>query len=80
MDVVTESLVLAPFLLSGTRLLAVMQERLAQRFAAAAGIRAFEMPISLLPLELRVFWDPLQDVDPGNAWLRSIFIEIAQTL
>ena len=79
-EVVTENWSLAPFLLSGTNLVAVLQRRLAIRLQHAAQVRLFEPPISIPPLTLRLYWNPVLETDPGNRWLRRLILEVARSL
>jgi LysR family transcriptional regulator, nod-box dependent transcriptional activator len=76
----TESFALAPFLLRNTDLVAVLQERLAHRFASAAGVKVLPLPIAVPDLTEFMYWSPVADTDPGHGWLRSTIAEIAQDL
>jgi DNA-binding transcriptional LysR family regulator len=65
-----------PFLVAGTRRVAVMPERLARRLAKAARIRILpwkEMP----PIRRVVQWHPRSDNDPFSRWVRSHLAAIA---
>src|SRR5215471_10196248 len=72
------SFALLPFLLHGTRLLALVQERLAQRLRAVTDIKLIEPPIPIPPLVVTMFWSPVDDADPAHAWLRATFSEVAR--
>ena len=65
-----------PFLVAGTRRVAVMPERLARTLAKAAGIRILrwkEMP----PIHRVVQWHPRNDTDPFSRWVRGHLVAIA---
>jgi DNA-binding transcriptional LysR family regulator len=72
------SFALLPFLLRGTRLLALVQERLARRLQSAAEITLLDPPVAIPPLVVTMFWSPLNDADPAHAWLRTTLAEIAR--
>jgi DNA-binding transcriptional LysR family regulator len=73
---VTASSAAIPFLLAGTRRVAVMPERLARMLDRAAGIRILpwkQMP----PIRRVVQWHPRHDNDPFSRWVRSHLVAIA---
>ena len=70
-EVTTETFVLAPFILAGTRLITLLYERLGQRVADAAGIRLLESPIELPPITEAMYWDSRNTEDAGHRWLRE---------
>jgi LysR family nod box-dependent transcriptional activator len=72
------SFVLLPFLLEGTRSLALVQQRLGRRLQKAADIRLLDPPVPIPPLVATMFWSPLNDADPAHAWLRSTLLEVAR--
>lgn len=78
--VATESIVVQPLLLSGTRLMALVPERLGQYFAGQAGIRLLDPPYRLAPLRLAMFWAPRFDADPAHRWLRERVLRAASAL
>jgi DNA-binding transcriptional LysR family regulator len=57
-----------PMMLRGTRLVALLPERLAGQ---AAHIRILEPDFPLPPLRETAFWNPLGDRDPAHRWLRA---------
>ena len=71
------SFALLPFLLQGTRLLALVQERLAMRLRAVVDIKLLEPPMPIPPLVVTMFWGAVNDADPAHAWLRSTLLEVA---
>ena len=73
------SFALLPFLLRGTHLLALVQERLARRLRGATEIRLLEPPVPIPPLVVTMFWSAVNDADPAHRWLRSTLAEVART-
>jgi LysR family transcriptional regulator, nod-box dependent transcriptional activator len=72
------SFALLPFLLRGTTLLALVQERLARRLEAATDIRLLEPPVPIPPLVVTMFWSAVNDADPAHAWFRSTLADVAR--
>jgi LysR family nod box-dependent transcriptional activator len=77
-EITTESFALAPFLLTRTRMVAMLQERLARRLQTAAGIKLLDPPIPTPDLTEAMFWSPVADADPAHRWLRQTLREVAQ--
>jgi DNA-binding transcriptional LysR family regulator len=67
----TESIVIQPLVLAGTRMMALIPERLGRHFAKQAGIRLLDPPYPLAPLHMAMFWVPRAGHDPGHRWLRD---------
>ncbi len=80
LDVTTESLVTLPFLVRGTRLIALAHERLARDVVDIAGIRILEPPVALAPLTETAFWHPRRNADPAHRWLRAQVAQLARRL
>lgn len=79
-EVTTQSFVTVPFLLRGTRFVAMIQERLGTQVAEAADIRLLEPPVSLQPITEAMYWHTRRDNDPGHRWLRAQLAELAAAL
>jgi LysR family transcriptional regulator, nod-box dependent transcriptional activator len=79
-EMTTESFVLAPFLVSGTRLVGLVPERLANQLRDVAGIRVLPPPAPLPELEETMYWSAVADNDPAHAWLRETIADIAGDL
>ncbi len=75
-----ESFVLLPFVLQGTRLVALIQRRLAERVKKAANIRILSPPIRIPDLHAGLYWNPRNTANPPHFWLRSILIEIGREI
>lgn len=74
----TDSFLDLPFLLRGTSLIALVQERLGTRLQAAADIRLVDCPVTLAPLNISMWWSSLYDKDLGHTWLRAAILEVAK--
>jgi DNA-binding transcriptional LysR family regulator len=72
------SFALLPFLLHGTRLVALVQQRLAQRLQGVSDIRLIDPPVSIPPLVVTMFWSSVNDADPAHAWLRTTLADVAR--
>jgi DNA-binding transcriptional LysR family regulator len=79
-DTVVESFVLGPLLLSGTRQLTFVQQRLARRLAATAELRLLNPPFESPTLVETMTWHPRSDNDPAQRWLRARLQAIARRL
>ncbi|MGH3151766.1 MAG: LysR family transcriptional regulator [Streptosporangiaceae bacterium] len=75
-----ESFLLAPFLLQGTDLVAVVPERAAAHLRRTAAVRFLEPPLPLPPITEMLWWNPRHTMDPAHAWLRARIAEIAAEL
>lgn len=76
----TQSFVLTPFLLSGSRMVSMMHERLARHFAGQAHLRLLEPPVPLPAVVEAMYWNPRHTDDPAHRWLRERVAEIAESL
>lgn len=75
---ITAGFGMAPFLLSGTRLITLVHERLADKVGEAAGIRLMEPPIPRLqPITEIMAWTSRTERDAGHRWLRQCLIDLA---
>jgi DNA-binding transcriptional LysR family regulator len=76
----TESIVIQPLVLAGTRMMALIPERLGRHFAKQAGIRLLDPPYPLAPMHAAMFWAPRAGHDPGHRWLRDRLRQAAAAL
>ncbi|MET0318666.1 MAG: LysR family transcriptional regulator [Rhodococcus fascians] len=67
----TESFSAVPFLVAGTDTVGIVQHDLGRKLAHAAGVRLFELPWKMLPLNLTFWWDGTREHDPAHRWLRD---------
>jgi DNA-binding transcriptional LysR family regulator len=76
----TESIVIQPLVLAGTRMMALIPERLGRHFAEQGGIRLLDPPYPLAPMHAAMFWAPRAGHDPGHRWLRDRLRQAAAAL
>ncbi len=76
-EVVVESFLAIPFLVAGTRRVALLQQSLAERLSPLAGIRILQCPGEIAPLREALWWHPIHSTDPAHQWMRAIVEEIA---
>jgi DNA-binding transcriptional LysR family regulator len=74
---VTESFALLPALVRGSRMVALVHERLARQ---VPGLKLLEPPIPIPDVQESMYWSPSMDNEPGHRWLRGMMRSIAQTL
>jgi DNA-binding transcriptional LysR family regulator len=67
----TDSVLAQPLVLAGTRMMALVPERLGRYFAGPAGLRLLDPPHPLAPVHLAMYWTPRADTDPAHRWLRE---------
>jgi DNA-binding transcriptional LysR family regulator len=70
-EVSTGSFVVSPLMQRGTRLVALLHERLARALQEAADLRILEPPLPLKPITEMTFWHPRSEDDPAHRWLRK---------
>jgi DNA-binding transcriptional LysR family regulator len=76
----TQSIVIQPLVLAGTRMMALIPERLGRHFAGQAGIRLLDPPYPLAPLHMAMYWAPRAGRDPAYRWLRDRVLRAAAAL
>ena len=76
----TQSIVIQPLVLAGTRMMALIPERLGRYFAGQAGIRLLDPPCPLDPLHVAMFWAPRAGHDSAHRWLRERVLQAAAAL
>jgi DNA-binding transcriptional LysR family regulator len=79
-EVATQSFVVLPLMLTGTRFFALVHQRLAERFADQAAIRWVDPPFAMDPIEETLFWAPASHTDPAHRWLRTRIQDTAANL
>ncbi|MRW88557.1 LysR family transcriptional regulator [Duganella sp. FT80W] len=79
-EVITHTFSLLPFAVAGTRLIATMHTRLAQRYLPVLPVKLVR-PLFAIPTVIEVLqWHNHRDADLGNQWLRQKIIAAAQSL
>ena len=79
-EVVTDGFLPMPFLVAGTRRVALLQKRLAALLAIPAGVRVMPCPFDVVPLAEAFWWHPIYSNDPAHIWLRGVLAEAAAVL
>ena len=64
-----------PFLVAGTRRVGIVQAKVAEKLARAAGVRVLECPWPVAPLRVTFWWDRRWAADPAHAWLRAVIAD-----
>ncbi|HEX7416973.1 MAG TPA: hypothetical protein VF315_02875, partial [Steroidobacteraceae bacterium] len=67
-----------PFMLPGTTLIATVPERIATLVAQILPLKFFPVPLNLPEYREILLWHKRNEPDPGHAWLREMFIELAR--
>ena len=75
-----ESYLAVPYFVAGTDRVALMQERLATRLAAQAGLKVLECPGEPEPIVEALWWHRQYEDDTAHAWLRRLIVETARRL
>jgi LysR family nod box-dependent transcriptional activator len=68
-SLVTESFALLPTLVRGTRMVALVHERLARQ---VPGLKLLEPPVPIPDVQESMFWSSSVDHEPGHLWLREL--------
>jgi DNA-binding transcriptional LysR family regulator len=79
-EVTTQNFVISPFLLTGTRLVSVLHERLARHVEAQARLRILEPPVPLQAIVEAMYWNPRDTDAPAHRWLRERIEWLAERL
>jgi DNA-binding transcriptional LysR family regulator len=79
-EIVVDGFLAMPYLVAGTNRIAMIQERLAHRLAAVAGVRVVPCPFEVVPLTEALWWHPMHRNDPAHGWLRTVFAEAGNAL
>jgi DNA-binding transcriptional LysR family regulator len=64
-----------PYILSGSDLLVMVPQKLAESAAAPFGLVYVKPPLRLPSLQTNVFWHRRFNQDEGNQWLRQLIVE-----
>jgi DNA-binding transcriptional LysR family regulator len=72
-----ESYLAVPHFVAGTQRIALMQERLAARFAGRMDLEVVECPGEPEPIVEALWWHEQYDDDPAHRWLRDVVAEAA---
>ncbi len=75
-----QSLLELPFMLPGTPLVATLPDRVARLVAPVVPLKLLALPFDALNSHELLLWHKRNEPDPGHAWLRTLFIEVAREL
>lgn len=79
-DVIIDNFLALPSLLPGTARAAILQRRLAGRFARGLGLRMLDLPVPVPDLIEAIWWHPSRGADPAHRWLQQLFLEAGTLL
>lgn len=79
-DIVVENFLALPFLIAGTRRVAILQERLAEKLHPATGLRSIPLDTDVPELVEAMWWHPSKTSDPGHRWLQALIGDAAAML
>lgn len=65
-------------LVTSTDLIATVPSRLAESMKRLAGVKVLPPPITLPKIKVSLYWHERFHRDPGNAWLRSVYVRLFQ--
>ncbi|MFG3632883.1 LysR family transcriptional regulator [Streptomyces huasconensis] len=76
-EVSVDSFQALPWLVAGTRRIALIQELLADRLRGVAPVRVMECPYEAVPVQEALWWHPVHTHDAAHIWLRETAGRIA---
>jgi DNA-binding transcriptional LysR family regulator len=71
---------LLPFIVAQTDAIALVQRRVAERFAKFANIALHEPPVPIPPLEVCLYWSQAHERDAAHAWFRNAAKAVGEAL
>ncbi|GGN64426.1 LysR family transcriptional regulator [Streptomyces albiflavescens] len=79
-EVSVDSFQSLPFLVAGTRRIALIQELLAHRLRGVAPVRIMPAPYEAVPLREALWWHPVHTHDAAHIWLRETAARVAASV
>jgi DNA-binding transcriptional LysR family regulator len=79
-EVSADSFQSLPFLVSGTRRVALVQSRLAHLLSGVAAVRVLPPPYEAVPLREALWWHPVHTHDAAHIWLRETAVRVGAGL
>ncbi|ORT60730.1 LysR family transcriptional regulator [Streptomyces sp. CB03238] len=76
-EVSVDSFQALPWLVAGTRRIALIQELLADRLRGVAPVRVMECPYEAVPVQEALWWHPVHTHDAAHIWLRETAQRVA---
>jgi DNA-binding transcriptional LysR family regulator len=74
------SFALLPLIVEQTDAIALVQRRVAERFAETANIALHEPPVAVAPLKVCLYWSQAHERDAAHAWFRKAVMAIGEAL
>jgi len=65
------------YTVADTDLVACVPQRLAERMVAQTGVETFELPLAIMPFEVRMLWHQRTQNSPAHEWLRALIVRCA---
>jgi DNA-binding transcriptional LysR family regulator len=79
-EISVDSFQLMPLLVAGTRRVALIQERLAERLDGFVPVRVMEPPYNAVPLQEALWWHPVHTHDAAHIWLRETAARVGEAV
>ncbi|MDR6975047.1 DNA-binding transcriptional LysR family regulator [Streptomyces sp. 3330] len=79
-EVSADSFQVLPFLVAGTRRIALVQQRLAEQLRGVAAVRVMAAPYEVVPLQEALWWHPVHTHDAAHMWLRETAARVGAEL
>jgi DNA-binding transcriptional LysR family regulator len=79
-EISVDSFQLMPLLVAGTRRVALIQERLAERLDGLVPVRVMEPPYNAVPLHEALWWHPVHTHDAAHIWLRETAARVGEAV
>ncbi|WP_406010356.1 LysR family transcriptional regulator [Streptomyces sp. NBC_00637] len=79
-EVSVDSFQVLPFLVAGTRRIALVQRRLAEQLRGVAAVRVMAAPYEVVPLQEALWWHPVHTHDAAHMWLRETAARVGAEL
>lgn len=79
-EVSVDSFQLMPLLVAGTRRVALIQERLAERLDGFVPVRIMDPPYNAVPLQEALWWHPVHTHDAAHIWLRETAARVGEAV
>jgi len=78
--ILVPSFSLLPLIVERTDAIALVQQRVAARFAETADIEIFAPPMRITPLQVCMYWATAHEQDRAHEWFRNTLKAIAREL
>ncbi|MEV1005375.1 LysR family transcriptional regulator [Nonomuraea sp. NPDC050202] len=79
-EISVDSFQLMPLLVAGTRRVALIQGRLAERLGGLVPVRVMEPPYDAVPLQEALWWHPAHTHDAAHIWLRETAARVGEAV